>query len=1530
MNEKEEEKKRPYLPREGAESPYTIQIPLRSFNFCHHTHNSADNEKPSASDNEFIGRTSLINQLTKLLENNRNRGSYLIAGYRGSGKTSLINYVIEKYKNTQKKKFVLDVKINLGHDAILDTRHVLFNIVSGIKTAIHEKLNSDEQKHHYFCIGVIFLSLIFALYEWIQISAAVNFYHFKNLCNIAYFKDMCIPSPSLWKPLSLLPIVKFMSMPSWGTLIKENPWGVVGGWFFLTVLVSYFFISLLSARGRSLVWAHVTYKLNVPQKVAKQSCLTKINSLYDRVACSLERSVGAGGMRYPLTFGRKTTMPSMLEPQIELELISILKECDAAGIEIIFIFDELDKISLSVTEPSKTDKDVDKLGNETVDEYLIRRKKRVDSLLGSLKTLITVGKAKFFFIAGRDMLDSYQAEKGSTSSLYESLFNQVFEVPSFLTDKPERHKMRLHSMIECYVCSRLLEKSEAELYWLSNILCGEILDEIVDEIQNKQIRIEEKLNLQNLQILCRLLINSLDKRLDNRSILSVRKTKRPKVKRVRLIRYKKVKNMFDFEELNSSLNEVDLNGDNENKIRHKQLGIIAKFVRREVKKLKVNQIKKILSDENKKLVNAPEGDYPFFELNTYFLYLRDQLDSEKDAEIVVLALRQFVYYLTIHSWGNCKRLAALFESFIKPIPDFRPNPLNNDMDWLPKGSANYMLSFGLIEKQRIAMGANLCIMFGHHLAHQFADADKLVVSTMAALHYCLKFHRNAFSRHHLTRMTEVMSIYSAPELNSILDTAITQVLWPYLRVIRNGMFRYRFFYWIEQEIRYIARTNDLESASYTFSLDSINEIKAHYRKSLESVTKSYSEIKGFSNERGPTLIAEINIVLGDIHFLERSYDESVIYYQTAVNAHYDLHKDKDRCHHLESLLRYVEALLKLGKVQEYRQRYDRATVNYLKAHELVVDFLARPHGRSSISGFIAKGDPKLGLFKQPYWAIQFLLLKRGDNNIPSIEPPYSFYPKLNDPQLQYRKGQLYFYLHKHEQASTAFLSITKRAKRITDDKEFESYLLPTTCINLAENFLVNKMREFSQKVDENKEWKWGEIKNELARTCLRFFKSMENINRLADFKIDSIDLSKNPSDVKEVLTLIFFAANLYEKHKLYDHAAMANIKALSLWVLMFDMLPLYHFDNNSKLLKDGLKKIIDRKQTWFDEVCKSTANIIMSSNGHSQQQAREKWHTRDVDQKGVAFNIELLGFAKMEQLDDSDKRKNLKDDIGFWPGSYLGQQLIFIRNWAFVARRALRYDDEKFISPNPSLLKPYRIPVHTTRSLIFASWGNARELLRLARFIRNDLWFFNNGEKFTTDGDIVTKYLRYLKHDQKKDNPELKGIDCYYLIVAKGIHNFYTALHYIRFLTENNQAIMFPNPAFVMVNLWRLLYRIVEHEIKTSEINEIKKIGYEDARVHVRSKLSRYVSSDIPSSHLDLDYVAADAKRQLRALSTMGDNRSMTCLNILQNAYYLNDDYEDPGFHLDWTMVQILIPSALMSMAWIEEDMKKIRLCTGR
>ncbi len=1506
-------KKKHNIPKDGSEDSYTQLIPLHNFKLNHNTCNEMEQSMPARYvDSRFVGRDMIMKQLYELLiHTNKDRGSYLVAGYRGSGKTSLINRVINRYESyvkDKKRKKLIIAKINLGHDEILDARHVLFNIVSVLKHEFNNCYKKEKEK----CKNVICKLITVFVMSVLVLSVLIGWLGFIG-----------------WSPVSEI-------------LCLDQ--SILFIYLVSIILLFVVFYTNNACRKNILTMMHIgkptTTNKNIYQLVEK------INSLYNKVAYSFEKDIGVGSAskRYAgITFNEKTNIPEMREPQIELELINFLKFSSDNEFQVILIFDELDKISLTVTESSVlhsigNKESVDMLDNETIDETIYRRKKRVDALLASLKVLITVGQARFFFIAGRDILDSYQSEKGSTSSLYESLFDQVFEVPSFLTDDSDQRKTRLHSMIEVYVCSRILKPEVAERYWLANQLCGQLIndDSFKEEISKycKNI-VSEK----SCSKLTEIVNNELLKRLIDTGYFG-----HVFVSCKKFTFYRDMKSLFDRDimKLTDDLSYKVI-GKTELSYNEKFMYVVS-FVREICilylgnEKLKVI-VQKSKFSENANMNHVTEINYNLPRLNVYYLYLLHNKISKREAETVINTLHQFINYLTIHSWGNCKRLSSLFESFIKP--QSMTGSIHNLISKLPTNNEkDYMLHFGIIERQRICMGSNLYIMFNHHLSRQFTGADKLLVSTMAAMHYCLKFHRSAFSRHHLFRMTEMMSIYSSPELNSIFETTLTQVVWPYIRVIRNGMLQYRFFTWIEQEIRYIARVNDLESASYTFSLDSINNIKAHYQKTLSNVMSTYKVIKSSKEERGPGLVAEINIVLGDIYLLERAYDESVVYYQTAVNAYHTLDVSETN-NHPEGLLRYIEALLKLGNVQEHRQRYDRAAMNYQQAMNLVDGFFNSnsPENGSNNDKYDkyvsahTESDSKWVLLEQPYWALFYLDLKKTLFHYENVVVPKNLYGE-NDPNGEYRKAQLLFFLGNHVHSHDSYVKVIRFFEDKTNITKLERYhnfyLFPTALINISENALISWTNNLKNDFELNPDWIFNNHKLCLYEECVNFLSSMADVKSFSDLEIENymiINIVSSSFDMREILQLIFHAAKIYKENKLYDHAAMAYLKAISLWATVLDMLSInchgnYTFIDYSPLSyplgnKNKIESILRNMHLWYVEASEKASQTIRDSNGQAQQQAREKWHIRDLadyPNKTNFTNTDQLGLKKIEKLLEYDGRKQLGDDIAFWEGSYLGQQLIVIQSWIFTIKRTI-------LGERPDPLKSYRMPVYTTRPLILSSWANGRERLEQARRISVRI----------LSSTKVDRYI-YKVYDIKKQH--LPDLDTdLYIKSSKGIHNFYNALHYTNILIDNNQSIIFPTPSFVLLHLWILLLNLVQYEInfRSSSGDNVPKKDkefYHQCRLKVRAKLMKYVSRDMPTRHLDLDFVAQEAIRLLQSHVNMDNLSSTVSINILHNKYYLNDDHEDPGFHLDWTITQMLIPSAMMSIKWIEDEMAEIKKST--
>ncbi|GJL76982.1 ATP-binding protein [Nitrosomonas sp.] len=106
-------------------------IPLsEDFDFIHASYTDSNDCKKKSTNHLFVGREKIAESLIALLKSeNRKRGSYLIAGYRGVGKTSIVNYAVKKTKSDSDKK-TIKVHLNLGDENQLTPLDIYQSIAS--------------------------------------------------------------------------------------------------------------------------------------------------------------------------------------------------------------------------------------------------------------------------------------------------------------------------------------------------------------------------------------------------------------------------------------------------------------------------------------------------------------------------------------------------------------------------------------------------------------------------------------------------------------------------------------------------------------------------------------------------------------------------------------------------------------------------------------------------------------------------------------------------------------------------------------------------------------------------------------------------------------------------------------------------------------------------------------------------------------------------------------------------------------------------------------------------------------------------------------------------------------------------------------------------------------------------------------------------------------------------------------------------------------------------------------------------------
>ena len=1536
------------------EEPQPIGVPLLGHQV------QLDSSADFRRDYDFVGRDLLINELlTTLKETKKTRGCYLISGFRGSGKTTLINKVLAYYKsgktgpswvpslgeNSDSASFRWGLwqayaklrrvcnysqgnsaKLGLPHLLFRNAHLVLFSALSGLSARLKQVL----KLHRVVVVKVnlghdeplsarnVMFDIAALLYQNLSETNGL----FKKLFRMQTAAAVILVTLLVYYSKSLKRLLADLIAFDWGHvqyLIYTDQY--IPEIFFLALVfaVIYFWWTRVAASN-----ARVLYLLK---------------RLNKRMAYTIEMEKGTryGGF----SVNRKETMPPLDARQIENELLYILKLCrkvwSLAKPDIVFVFDELDKIAHA---PLKEDKPSEAQASLCRD--LRERKNKVDHLLGAIKNFITHGSARFFFVAGREMLDSYQAERGSTSSLYESLFNRIFEVPSLLTDTSDHNRQRIHSLMEAYICRMVMDPQVAIYLWLDYTWRHKRDDPCWSE------------------------------------------------------------------------------------------------------------------DLPRKLKYSP------FCLRTYYHYLHFVGISGREARRIVLGLRNFIQFLTLHSWGNPKRMQSLFLHFTKPA---------DDVDWRQREtvkkikaggkSVQLVLQFGLIDQQRIVLASNLYSQLYHDLGRQLASSgDKLAVSTMAAFQYVLKFYRYPFNRYHLNSMSETLSIYRSPELNTMVDTLLSKIFPPHIRRIRNSHYRYRFNGYFEQEMRYISRVSDIESAAFNFSLDAAAPAKAYYIEQLNELLKERRDGQVNNLSGNDATVYELCMNVGDLFALEQSHNEALSYYQMAVDVFEKYSGERrEQFAHL-----YVEALLRLGEVFERRQSYDQAASVYLHACQTVraLGVSAQRHEALEI------GDSKWDVFRQPYWAYRFLHLKRGPvpwrDRLPlEFEYPFKDSPE-NDMVNQYRAAQLAFFYDNHGKAVEGYINAIRCSGIEKEPTERATYIGAYSYLHLAESLFVGMMRGLGS--DSSNRGHGTETLQNVALSaasmfveitvCVGFGEEQLGLDELISRYASSgyfqalerlpqqIQRAATEEERKEIflgtvninatLGMMAHAATLLADRGMQYHASIAYLKIISLWGMLCESLYLLielvedliesvedpKITSQINQYRQQMEFLLQRAEKWVAEARLKAAESItqMTAGGYSRFQAR--WKNRDVvswyDKRPSAasengkeaekstkltfclasiskdlylpltqyqkkdFILEhsnIVGFELHKTLNDlfptktklrefvnrrnklqsslsesinafmsnakekteleqdfiqsnifepeeiqlylkkiervrNDKGnvahiqkdifqrasdlhyglKKISAEPSFMQRSMMGQNLIYLSIWEYMGQFGFRYQHGKTVVAIPHQTM---VP-HSTRSLIFAHWLAGRRYLR---------W------------DVLPSYPAS-EGDYRIKRKEL------YDSAAAAVHNLYKAIYYIRQLSGNDQDIMFPDPSMVLYDLWRLLYSLVKMELSYQAERPIR---CDEAVELVKRELSsctlRHEST--PANFYDFNNVKRRAVVVLQNMEQLGDVSNRVRMDVLRTRHYLADDHEDPRFHLDWTMINMYSPSANVLKRYIKLRSEKLQ-----
>ena len=391
--------------------PQPIAIPLPDYQSRHSTH-----VHTHGLDRGFVGRDNLIAELLAILEQTHGqRGCYLIAGFRGSGKTSLINKVLDLHSGKSRRFDWLNCQQGEDKDNVINVSELLSigrkKIFSWVRwdgsrskqvkkygifhschmRGIKSRLKSIQRRffrpliHVDVNLGhdeklnprdVLFNTATLLYREFQQLSGYSTserfFIHMLRWAPLLFASAIIIfwgwpwvPKPEDW-PLQLWPL------PNISISIDPKKIQPIGALIILLIL--------------QYLWGRY-----VP---SYKKILNRLRWLHKRMAYTHEREavVESKGL---FLFRSRQTLPPLDARQIEIELRYILDECRKIHKllirpNVIFVFDELDKIAQRNREVEPNE------NNHAESSYEAIRKGKVDNLLSALKGFITQGGMPVF------------------------------------------------------------------------------------------------------------------------------------------------------------------------------------------------------------------------------------------------------------------------------------------------------------------------------------------------------------------------------------------------------------------------------------------------------------------------------------------------------------------------------------------------------------------------------------------------------------------------------------------------------------------------------------------------------------------------------------------------------------------------------------------------------------------------------------------------------------------------------------------------------------------------------------------------------------------------------------------------------------------------------------------------------------------------------------------------------------------------------------------------------------------------------
>ncbi|CCH53548.1 hypothetical protein BN8_02651 [Fibrisoma limi BUZ 3] len=303
----------------------------------------------------------------------------------------------------------------------------------------------------------------------------------------------------------------------------------------------------------------------------------------------------------------------------------------------------------------------------------------------------------------------------------------------------------------------------------------------------------------------------------------------------------------------------------------------------------------------------------------------------EDSRKVIFVLQNFITYLVYRSNGSPRKIVKLFEEYI----------VSNNFKSMQRAQKRSIIVNPYALEQYEEDIYRQYLYFPYYIQYKFGFnsylfqplltmyssfikrySDKTLISIPFLIDNLIKFHPTAFSIHNLELIPEILSTNKSPISRPFLEELVSFLGQNHIRRTEAGIFEFKFYDKTHNEIMFISKIFEDESAAYNFTLDETLPIKQHLIEKIKQLRTYHKELE-HKTDNPVSSIIYLNRLLGDVRFQDEEYEEAIISYQDALQM-----INRDNLDSINLMISFIRIKLKLGLTYEKIKAYEFALGHY--------------------------------------------------------------------------------------------------------------------------------------------------------------------------------------------------------------------------------------------------------------------------------------------------------------------------------------------------------------------------------------------------------------------------------------------------------------------------------------------------------------------------------------------------------------------------------------------------------------------------